>query len=117
MAKFNITVRAYADIELVVEAKDKIDAGMTALKMAKESPLMELNYSVQRITTHVDSLFNVGDSVIILKYNTVGVVMKRIYDEFEGETSYKVLYDGHRPAILGTFLEHELTKDNGAVYN
>lgn len=116
MAKFNITVRAYADIELVVEAKDKIDAGAEALKLAKESPLL-MDYCIQRISVDTDPLFNVGDSVIILKYNTVGVVMKRTYDEFEGETSYKVLYDGHRPAILGTFLEHELTKDNGAVYN
>lgn len=117
MAKFNITVRAYADIELVVEAKDKIDAGMTALKMAKESPLMELSYSVQKMTAYVDPLFNVGDSVIITKWGTVGVVMKRAFNELEGENSYKVLYDGYSPAILGTFLEHELTKDDGTVHN
>jgi hypothetical protein len=43
--------------------------------------------------------------------------MKRTFNELEGEESYKVLYDGYRPAILGTFLEHELIKDNGAVYN
>ena len=116
MAKFNITVRAYADIELVVEAKDKIDASAEALKLAKESPLF-MDYCIQRISINMDPLFNVGDSVIIRKSNTVGTVMKRTFDELLGEESYKVLYDGYRPAILGTFLEHELTKDNGTVYN
>ena len=116
MAKFNITVRAYADIELVVEAKDKIDASAEALKLAKEKPLM-VDYCIQRISVNTQPLFNVGDSVIIHRYNTVGTVMKRTFDELLGEESYKVLYDGYVPAILGTFLEHELTKDNGAVYN
>jgi hypothetical protein len=116
MAKFNITVRAYADIELVVEAKDKIDASTEALKLAKESPLM-VDYCIQRMSVNSDPLFNVGDSVIIIRSNTLGTVMKRTFNELEGEESYKVLYDGYRPAILGTFLEHELTKDNGAVYN
>lgn len=116
MAKFNITVRAYADIELVVEAKDKIEASAEALKLAKESPLL-MDYCIQRMSVNVDPLFNVGDSVIILKNNTVGAVMKRYFHELEGEYAYKILYDGYRPGILGTFLEHELTKDNGTVHN
>jgi hypothetical protein len=117
MAKFNITVRAYADIELVVEAKDKIDASAEALKLAKESPLPDMNYSIQRLSVDTQPLFNVGDSVIINRYNTVGTVMKRTFDELLGEESYKVLYDGYMPAILGTFLEHQLSKDNGTVHN
>lgn len=116
MAKFNITVRAYADIELVVEAKDKIDASAEALRLAKESPLL-MDYCIQRISANVDPLFNVGDSVIILRNNTIGTVMKRYFHELDGEYAYKILYDGYYPGILGTFLEHELTKDNGAVYN
>lgn len=117
MAKFNVTVRAYADIELIVEAENKLDAYATALQQVKESPLPDMNYSIQRLSVNTQPLFNVGDSVIINRYNTVGTVMKRTFDELLGEESYKVLYDGYMPAILGTFLEHQLSKDNGTVHN
>lgn len=120
MAEFKVTIQKITQLEYTVEAKDKIDASMTAIYKAINN--MDISdddkYEVIQVSPNQDPQFQISETVKINDLNVSGLVMKRRFSDLDNDYMYKVLYSNGSESILGTFYEYQLSNiANGAVHN
>lgn len=120
MAEFKVTIQKITQLEYTVEAKDKIDASMTAIHKAINN--MDISdddkYEVIQVSPNQDPQFQISETVKINDLNVSGLVMKRRFSDLDNDYMYKVLYSNGSESILGTFYEYQLSNiANGAVHN
>lgn len=117
MAEFKVTIKKYSILEYTVNAKDKIDAAMTATQQAINN--LELSgddrHEIIQISPIIEPAFHINDSVYIKPLQVNGTIMKCIYSDMDNDFVYKVL---HSDANLGTFYEYQLSsRTDRTVHN
>lgn len=120
MAEFSVIIQKITQLEYTVEAKDKIDASMTAIQKAINN--MDISgddkYEVIQVSPNQDPQFQISETVKINDLNVSGLIMKRRFSDLDNDYMYKVLYSNGSESILGTFYEYQLSNiANGAVHN
>lgn len=120
MAEFRVTIQKLTQLEYTVEAKDKIDASITAIQRAINN--MDISgddkYEVIQVSPNQDPKFQISETVKINNLNVSGLVMKRRFSDLDNDYLYKVLYSKGSESILGTFYEYQLSSiPNGTVHH
>ena len=120
MAEFKVTIQKLIQLEYTVEAKDKIDASMTAIQKAINN--MDISeddkYEVVQVSPNQNPQFQISETVKINDLNVSGLIMKRRFSDLDNDYIYKVLYSKESESILGTFYEYQLSSTtNGTVHH
>lgn len=108
MAEFKVIIKKYSTLEYVVEAKDKIDAAMTAAQQAINN--LEISgdeqYEIIQASPIIKPAFNINETVYIKPLQINGTIMKCRYSDMDNDFIYKVLQSDTN---LGTFYESQLS--------